>query len=225
MTHHPSTQLLTAFADGSIDACNGLTIAAHLETCCSCQQLHADIEQQAASTAFSQPAEVAVDSNFSAVEESMLAAITELPKQHLVPKLDLDMHVEVNGKRFKLPKSLHHASQYLTEWKSYGGKVYSANFDLGEDERISLLYIGKGVQVPQHTHKGTETTLVLHGQFSDENGEYGPGDFMVADASMKHQPSTADDQDCLCITVLNEPMMFTQGVARVFNMFGRGMYP
>ncbi|MDW3642705.1 transcriptional regulator, partial [Vibrio sp. 1291-1] len=26
-------------------------------------------------------------------------------------------------------------------------------------------------------------------------------------------------------TVLTEPMIFTQGVARIFNLFGKGLYP
>lgn len=66
---------------------------------------------------------------------------------------------------------------------------------------------------------------MLHGSFGDEDGEYQAGDFLLRDASVKHSPRTKADTDCLCLTVLTEPMVFTQGVARIFNMFGRGMYP
>lgn len=91
--------------------------------------------------------------------------------------------------------------------------------------RINLLYIAEGVKIPQHTHKGIESTLILHGGFSDEEGHYEAGDYLVKDASDKHSPFTKADEDCLCLTVLTEPMVFTQGVARIFNLFGKGMYP
>lgn len=113
----------------------------------------------------------------------------------------------------------------MGEWKSYGGKVYSAQVDLGEEARVNLMYISEDVRIPQHTHKGQESTLVLHGGFSDEDGHYEVGDVLVRDASVKHSPFTKPGEDCLCLTVLTEPMIFTQGVARIFNMFGKGMYP
>lgn len=222
MKHHPSTEMLTAYSDGTIDACNGLTLAAHLETCKDCQGRVAELEAQASLSLQSEP----VDSN---VDEKLMSEmfnnITSLDRINFVPKLDLDVNIEVNGKQFVLPKALHRVRRHFGEWKNYGGKVYSAHLDIGEDERVSLLYIAGGVQVPQHTHKGVETTLVLHGKFSDESGEYQAGDFTVADGSVKHTPKTEEGQDCLCLTVLSDPMVFTQGVARIFNMFGRGMYP
>lgn len=77
---------------------------------------------------------------------------------------------------------------------------------------------------PKIIHK-PRPTLVLHGGFSDENGHYDVGDFMQHDGQICHSPSTPQDQDCLCLTVLTEPMVFTQGVARIFNLFGKGLYP
>lgn len=133
--------------------------------------------------------------------------------------------VNVAGKSFELPKTLVRFSDLVGSWRSYGGKVFSAQIDLGEDARVSLMYIGENVQIPQHTHRGLESTLVLHGGFSDEDGQYEEGDLMVRDASVKHSPFTQEGEDCLCLTVLTEPMIFTQGVARIFNLFGKGLYP
>lgn len=72
------------------------------------------------------------------------------------------------------------------------------------------MYISEDVRIPQHTHKGQESTLVLHGGFSDEDGHYEVGDVLVRDASVKHSPFTKPGEDCLCLTVLTEPMIFTQ---------------
>ncbi len=230
MKHHPSIELLKAYADGTIDACNGITLASHLETCPQCQAKVEELEARRAAQVFDEQeyvpeAAVSAVSDIPADMEQMLSGITSLKRTALVPRLDTDVKVTVNGKDFVLPRALHRLSRNLGEWKSYGGKVFSAHFDIGESERVSLLYISGGVQVPQHTHKGLETTLVLHGRFSDEDGEYKEGDYIVADGTTKHAPRTEEGEDCLCLTVLSDPMVFTQGAARIFNMFGRGMYP
>ncbi|GAM78411.1 hypothetical protein JCM19241_3749 [Vibrio ishigakensis] len=231
MKHHPSIELLKAYADGTIDACNGITLASHLETCQQCQAKVDQLVVELAGETFDEQEfkadapETVVSTDLPVEMEQMLGEITSLQRTPLVPRLDPGVKVSVNGKEFVLPRALHRLSKKLGDWKSYGGKVYSANFDLGESERVSLLYISGGVQVPQHTHKGIETTLVLHGRFSDEDGSYQEGDYMIADGSTKHSPRTEEGQDCLCLTVLSDPMVFTQGAARIFNMFGRGMYP
>ncbi|WP_261816810.1 ChrR family anti-sigma-E factor [Vibrio gallicus] len=223
MKHHPSIELLTAYANGTIDACNGITIASHLETCPQCQAEVEKLEAKQASQEFEHFPQAQQDMSFDM--EQMFNDITNLQPASLVPRIDGDIKVTVNGKEFVLPRALHSLTHRLNDWKSYGGKVYSANFDIDENERVSLLYISGGVQVPQHTHKGIETTLVLHGRFVDEEGEYQEGDFTIADSTTRHSPRTEVGQDCLCLTVLSEPMVFTQGPARIFNLFGRGMYP
>jgi putative transcriptional regulator len=215
--------MLADYASGAIDACNGLAIAAHLEICSRCRTRVEKIEQQYSEQqlVLDEPLSDPQTSEF----DNMLAAIMDLPKDVTpLPEVQ-EAVIEVNGRSFVLPKALSRLSGQISGWNSYGGKVYSAKLDVDEPARMNLLYISKGVAVPQHTHKGSESTLVLHGSFSDENGRYTPGDFIVADDEVKHAPYTEADEDCLCLTVLTEPLIFTQGVARIFNMFGRGMYP
>ncbi|WED22445.1 ChrR family anti-sigma-E factor [Vibrio sp. JC009] len=220
MSYHPSEEMLLAYADGTIDACNGVAVAAHLEVCHECKFKVESLEEELSKELACFP-----DMDFDDDFEAMLEGITALPKDNTQVKTEANSHIEVNGKSFVLPRSLSRLSRRITKWHSYGGKVYSAQLKVDEPARMNLLYINKGVTVPQHTHKGIESTLVLHGSFRDENGTYKAGDFIVTDGSVKHSPETPEDQDCLCLTILTEPMVFTQGVARVFNMFGRGMYP
>ncbi|GAD81029.1 ChrR family anti-sigma-E factor [Vibrio ezurae] len=222
MKHHPSNELLQAYASGSIDACNGVTVAAHLEMCPHCRSKVQEYEAVASQSFTEQIPEVDLE---AAAMEAMFNDIVSLDKKPSVNPVRQAVNIEVNGKQFILPHSLRNLSQRLGEWKSYAGKVYTAQLDIGEQQRLSLLYISGGVQVPQHTHKGVETTLVLHGQFHDEAGLYNKGDYTVADASVKHAPCTEEGQDCLCLTLLSDTMVFTQGAARLFNRFGRGMYP
>ncbi|EKO3856607.1 cupin domain-containing protein [Vibrio harveyi] len=220
MNKHPDNNLLVAYASGSIDAVSGLVVATHLENCSKCRAYVNQLEAAQANVVVDD-----ISPEYDAEFDSMFNdIITAEPKPDSIIIKDV-AKVAVAGKDFKLPKTLSRFSDLVGEWKSYGGKVYSAQLDLGEDARVNLMYISEDVRIPQHTHKGQESTLVLHGGFSDEDGHYEVGDMLVRDASVKHSPFTKPGEDCLCLTVLTEPMIFTQGVARIFNLFGKGMYP
>ncbi|EGQ9830096.1 TPA: cupin domain-containing protein [Vibrio vulnificus] len=222
MSTHPNNMLLQAYASGEIDAVSGLVVAMHLEVCPDCRDLVAQFEgEQAQHFAAGKQDEMSALSLFDAMFDAIVQSdVKEDAREVYEPR-----YIEVKGKRFVLPQTLCRYADLMSEWRSYGGKVFSSQLDFGEEARVNLMYISEGVQIPQHTHKGLETTLVLHGSFSDEDGEYQPGDFMQRDASVKHSPKTKAGEDCLCLTVLTEPLIFTQGVARVFNLFGKGLYP
>jgi putative transcriptional regulator len=224
MSYHPPISLLAAYADGSIDAAQGLVVATHLDICACCREQVRKNEEYLANQVFS--------SSKSSISEApstmtgMLADIMALP-QDVAPSPPSHeskiCKVEVNGQSITIPRRL---SKFIekSRWKSYAGKVFSQSLDVDGEAKVSLMYMAKNVSVPQHTHKGTEFTLVLHGGFSDDSGYYGVGDFIERDASIRHSPATGHE-DCLCLTLLTEPMLFTQGVARVFNLFGKGLYP
>ncbi|MDR9830184.1 ChrR family anti-sigma-E factor [Vibrio sp. FNV 38] len=229
MKIHPSQQQLSDYSEGLMDDVSGFTIAIHLEQCLECKRQVADMEVMSADLLFNGDfLESKVQFNDSELED-MLAAITSVGVADSVqaPTSSLEQFevTTPNGRTFMLPKALSRHAQHIGDWRNYGGKVYSANIALDTKARINLLYINQDAQVPQHTHKGEETTIILHGGFSDEDGHYHAGDFLVRDASHKHAPHTKVGEDCLCLTVLTEPMIFTQGVARIFNLFGKGMYP
>jgi putative transcriptional regulator len=222
-TYHPNIETLNAYAIGGVDSAHGLAVSTHIENCSRCQKLVADIEKEQARELES--VEVPESTQLDASLSSMLDSIMSLEADFRMPELKKPVAISVDGKDFTLPASLSKIVELMGDWKSYGGKVFTSSIQLDEQSRMSLLYIAKGVQVPQHTHKGRESTLVLHGCFSDENGTYEKGDFIETDDSIRHAPQTAAHQDCLCLSILTEPLVFTKGVARVFNMFGKGMYP
>ncbi len=219
MNKHPDNKLLEAYASGSIDAVSGLVVATHLETCSKCRDFVNRVEAEQANVVSDIPCGYIPE-----FDEMFNNIVTSPPMTDSVIIRD-SAKVSVAGKSFELPKTLSRFSDLVGSWRSYGGKVYSAQIDFGEDARVNLMYISENVQIPQHTHKGIESTLILHGGFSDEDGEYEEGDLMIRDGSIKHSPCTKVGEDCLCLTVLTEPMIFTQGVARIFNMFGKGLYP
>lgn len=223
MSYHPHIEMLQQYAQGSLDDVNAFTIAVHLESCPHCKEQVRSFEQECGFAL-----EQEVPDNQTSVQslEQMLASITQTEQiKDPIKLLRQPKTIDVNGRSMTLPLALSKLYDRIGEWRNYGGKVFSAPIAISGNARVNLMYMAEGVKVPEHTHKGFESTLVLHGGFSDEEGHYEVGDFLYKDASVKHSPQTQVGEDCLCLTVLTEPMIFTQGVARVFNMFGRGLYP
>ncbi|WP_413111460.1 ChrR family anti-sigma-E factor [Thaumasiovibrio sp. DFM-14] len=238
--YHPNDHTLEAWASGQLSPADAFAVALHIDMCPHClsrakatEEIIAEQYFSPSSMAWSQtPVKTASEFTtpmLSSNDDELLAEILDLPQLSSTPKTDQPdipsyATVSVSGTEFCLPKRLNAVLPQLKHWKDYGQRVFTASLFLEDSVQMSLLYIKKGVQVPEHTHKGTETTLVLHGCFEDENGLYQHGDYLSADNSTTHTPRTVDS-DCLCLTVLSQPMLFTQGVAKVFNRFGKGMYP
>ena len=88
------------------------------------------------------------------------------------------------------------------------------------DYELALHRIDAGGNAPVHDHKGTELTVVLKGSFSDEDGIYYEGDFLVRQPGDVHRPSATLDQACICLSVLSAPIKLT-GLKRVLNPFMR----
>ncbi|MBU2896561.1 ChrR family anti-sigma-E factor [Vibrio hepatarius] len=220
MSYHPDYNSLKAYAAGDLNSIEGFAVATHLENCQNCKEKVLSLEQCLGEelSLLHGEQDLSFDSMFTNI-------VASKPDTMPIKRFRKPISIEVHGKQFSLPLSLSRFEHKIGEWRSYGGKVFSAPIDVCDTVRVNLLYIAAGVNIPQHTHKGTESTLILYGGFSDEKGHYEVGDYLVKDASDKHSPYTKPDEDCLCLTVLTEPMVFTQGVARVFNLFGKGMYP
>ncbi|NOH72406.1 transcriptional regulator [Vibrio pectenicida] len=220
MSYHPDFKILKAYAAGELNSVDGFAVATHLENCQSCKAKVLSHEQH-----FGEELSLLQGEQDLSFDSMFTNIIASEPDVMPIKRFRKPISVEIHGKQFSLPLSLSRFEDKIGEWRSYGGKVFSAPIDVCDTVRINLLYIAEGVKIPQHTHKGIESTLILHGGFSDEEGHYEAGDYLVKDASDKHSPFTKADEDCLCLTVLTEPMVFTQGVARIFNLFGKGMYP
>ena len=106
-------------------------------------------------------------------------------------------------------------------WRSYG---VAAEVELpirAPGYRTTLIRVRAGRMVPQHTHEGTELTVVLEGAFHDETGHYGRGELVIADSSLDHRPVADEAQDCLCLAVTDAPLRLTGRFGRFLNPFIR----
>lgn len=107
------------------------------------------------------------------------------------------------------------------DWVGYGPVAEAELLADVPGYRTRLLRIKAGKAVPQHTHEGSELTVVLQGAFRDGGERYARGDLAIADASVDHRPVAEEGEDCLCLAVTDAPLKLTGRFTRFLNPFVR----
>ena len=105
-------------------------------------------------------------------------------------------------------------------WKKIGSALRISYLKTGDPQHeFALYHIRAGGRIPNHTHHGSEMTLVLQGGFSDANGSYHEGDFLFRGPEDDHAPTALQSEDCICLVVLDAPLKFTDWRFRWMNPF------
>ena len=230
--HHPKFELIQSFVNGDLPASLSAGIAMHAEMCPKCSQIISQLTEQVAEANFEDSdldgfMTVGSQTNQQNIEfgsaelsiDDMIDVITASDDTFKVEP-DILKTITFIDKPYALPKALNNISMGKT---LHMGTLARARIQLNENEiHTSLLQIEPGGGVPQHTHKGFELTLLLDGSFNDEKGEYVKGDFIMLDGAHTHNPISAEG--CLCYTVANDALHFTQGINKLLNPIGAFIY-
>ena len=233
--HHPNAAILKDFVDGTLADSVSLIVSSHVELCEHCQQQVSMLTAQAADTVFESDTSVfesdtsglqlsdsEMDALLSDDEEFDFDAIDQITADssqaiEVTPEVQ---QVTVADTTFTIPRALNSVAR--KDWMNLG-KISRARLDFDDEaHHTSLLHIDKDGQVPCHTHKGFEITLLLEGSFEDEMGVYNKGDFIWLDGDHTHQPATKEG--CVCLTVSSDALYFTKGVSQLFNPLGKYIY-
>jgi putative transcriptional regulator len=213
---HPSFTQLRSFSAGNCEPALALMISAHVDMCPQCHQDCIEFQAELASELFTRQASVApLDSQFYA----MMSVITALPETKITAPEIFCTSIELDGKFFELPRALSRHVKKTGNWSRLVGKLWQAPVDLGDIGIANFMYMEKGGRVPEHTHKGTEMTLVVDGQYGDGIAEYDSGDFTIMNNTHNHLPHSQADDGCLVFTLIDQPLHFTAGIARLLNPF------
>lgn len=216
--YHPDDMTLMNYAAGSCSIPESLAVAMHLCFCHDCRQHVKNLNHLGGALLETiKPASTdddAFDSLMASLEPHDHSAPAKV-KMEPTPSDKITQHF-VNPLLRYLPTSLADLP-----WQRQTKEI--SKFDLTslinvKGFQVALQKINAGAKVPKHTHKGFEYTVILSGGFSDELGVYHEGDFIARDASHKHSPTALQNEDCICLTVLNAPLKFT-GWYRVLNPF------
>lgn len=227
--HHPEQTRLTQFVQGNISPAEALIVSAHCDLCVRCSQYVRHETALLASEVFDTPQPDDSLESYGA----MLASITQLPaaetsgaenvahpdSSDIVSTRKLVKTIELDGHQFDLPPTLQRIAAKTGNWSGLVGRLWQAPVELNYPGVANFIYMGRGGSVPEHTHRGVEYTLVLDGEFDDGIHHYCTGDFVVMNEDNTHTPHSEHRDGCLVFTLLDEPLHFTSGIARLLNPF------
>jgi putative transcriptional regulator len=177
--HHPTNDILTAYAAGALEPGFGLVVGAHLEGCAHCR------------------------ARISAFEATSGAALADLPEADIAP----DALAKVMARLDEKPAPIAADTRPLLErlplkprrWVAPGVWVAAVDTPHARDNRVYILSVAPGMPTARHEHTGAEFCTVLKGAYRDELGKFAAGDFAAAYGEFNHQPIVDGDETCICL--------------------------
>ncbi|SCA56550.1 Anti-sigma-E factor ChrR [Candidatus Terasakiella magnetica] len=211
--HHLNDETLMAYAAGSVSESMSFVIATHLSLCPNCRNKVIEMESLGG-VALEDETQLAMQSG--ALDTVLGMLDDDFSKEKLTPANDQ------NKSDIPMPLAQYIPSE-LNEikWKNMapGIKTFPLTEVKAGSGSVRLLKISPGVTIPEHSHSGSELTLVLKGSFSDEIGRFKAGDIADLDDDTNHQPIADSSEDCICLVVTEGPLQFKALVPRLMQYF------
>jgi len=208
---HPGLDLLTEHAAGDLPLAQAACVSAHMNYCEQCRRASSQLLDLGTVLFDSLQPEPVGDAQLHAV----LARLDDAPP--------LSYASSSQWSAGETPAILQRLmSGDLTEliWKKITSTLRISYLKTGDPgHEFALYHIKAGGKSPEHTHRGSEMTLVLEGGFSDADGTYHQGDFLLREPSDVHSPTAVQSEDCICLAVLDAPLKFTGWKYRWMNPF------
>jgi putative transcriptional regulator len=213
--HHPSGDLLTAYASGALGASATLAVGSHVDVCAACRS------------------EVSLLDGLGGLflTRSTPASLSHGALERALERIDRDTTrprapAPLPGflARFDIPKRLRSYDIGGRQWLAPG--IWFAPVRVARENETCtyLIYGAKNKTLPRHTHAGREFTTVLSGAYSEELGHFAAGDFAEADADVLHAQTVTADAECLCLISSDGPMKFEALSARVIQSLAGHRY-
>ena len=106
-------------------------------------------------------------------------------------------------------------------WKFAGPGLRIMRLPMESSAEAELLRIEPGFGAPMHSHKGSEYTLVVTGAFTDEIGNYKPGDISIAGPGVTHKPVADQGEVCFARAVREGDLEFKGLLGMLQKVVGR----
>lgn len=217
INYHPEARFLTDYAAGSLPPSQALCVAAHLHYCASCRSRVGELQELGAELFCNQTPVAVKDSEFSRLMQRIQDASSVQESR------DEPYVIPTRGFTSLLPRALNKLTNGNLDslrWRQIGRNFRITALKLGDPQReTSLFFIKAGGSVPTHQHRGDEITVILKGSFSDMEGKYSVGDFVVRTQGETHRPVASQDQDCLCLATLDAPIRMNNVLLRLALYF------
>ena len=207
---HPNLDLMTEYSAGTLPLAQSACVSVHIGYCEQCQRLARQLTDIGA-TLFEQLEPMPVS------ETQLNAVLARLDDE---PPLSYIKQPKVESNTPAMLQRLMSGDFSELTWKKIGSALRISYLKTGDpSHEFALYHIKAGGRIPEHTHRGSEMTLVLEGGFSDAEGSYHQGDFIFRQPSDVHAPTALQSEDCICLAVLDAPLTFTNWKFRWLNPF------
>lgn len=178
--HHPSVEILTAYASGALEPGFGLVVGAHVEGCAACR------------------------AKIGAFEAASGAALSELSAEDVSADALADVMARLDETQTSAPKVdtrplLERLTLKPKKWVAPGVWVAAVDTPHAPQNRVYLLSVAPGMPTARHEHSGAEFCTVMKGAYRDELGVFAAGDFAAAYGELNHQPMVEGDETCVCL--------------------------
>ena len=207
--HHPQDDILLSYTAGALGESWSLAIASHLTFCPECRDSVAVAEELGGFLLESHDTAPLSDLALALAQEQIEQQSVE-PVSNISPILS------------SLPMPLrNYVGDTLDnlKWQSIGGGAHQYMITTNDNDQARLLQIPAGRPVPEHGHGGRELTLVLSGNFSDQNGKFAAGDIEDVSEEVTHQPFAGEGDDCICLVVTDAALRFKSFIPRIVQPF------
>ncbi|MEX0941252.1 MAG: ChrR family anti-sigma-E factor [Pseudomonadales bacterium] len=211
---HPDTGFLTEYSSGSLSPAQNISVSAHLHFCRECRD-HVDCLDEIGGVLLEQiaPAPLGPDS----FEQVLLKLEDTAPASIVATEPDV-----ASDELIQLPKLVRRLLPGDTQWRRLSPSLAIARIPVGECRfELALHKIRPGGRAPTHDHKGLEITVVLQGSFSDDDGVYREGDFIVREPGDVHTPIATQNEMCICLSACEAPVRMVGPIKRLLNPFIR----
>ena len=213
--HHPKTETLAEYAAGALDEARAVVVATHLTLCDECKTAVRDFEALGGA-ALETIEPVAMSDN--ALDDFWARLGDEKDEQLPVstrPANDFDLMAAQPLQRY-LKGGIDNV-----DWKPLvpGLSQHVLQADGYRRGALRLLKIAPGTQIPKHSHKESEFTLILKGAYKDHMGVFNAGDFADLNDEATHIPQAIGEEDCICLIATNAPLAFKTVIGKVVQPF------
>ena len=194
-----------AYSSGNLPEAFSLAVATHISMCDQCRAALESFDAVGGAL-LENSAEVAVQTDALAKTMALIKADTQ-------QRNAAQSEEARRGTRGDVPAPL---AEYIgtsfedVQWKPIGMGVKQSILETAGGATARLLFIPPGTAVPDHSHSGTELTLVLQGAFADDDDYFAAGDIEIADGDVKQAPVAANDMPCICLAVTEAPLKFSK---------------
>ena len=210
--HHPSESWLLDYALGNLPESFEVIIRPHVSVCTQCRDAIAFAERLGGNMLAATPvADHTIDARAICdnheQEEMQAGAMSRAEDVAVADDIEQLVATYLSSSLDALP------------WRRVGKGLRICRLSEHDGTRMWMLRGEPGMVLPDHTHVGSELTLVLKGAYFCGSDIYSAGDIEDADESTQHQPVITRDDECICLAVTEGKLQFQDWLPRLVQPF------